>query len=65
LPSEHQTRESKAEQVDRLLSWSAFCSVLYGVFALAERRFWRAGLVALLFLVVVPWLGRKWINRAQ
>jgi membrane protein implicated in regulation of membrane protease activity len=52
-------------RIDRLLSWCAFCAVLYGVFALAERRFWRAGLVALLFLVIVPWLGRKWLNRAK
>jgi hypothetical protein len=65
LPSEHQTGESKAGQIDGLLSWCAFCAVLYGVFALAERRFWRAGLVALLFLILVPWLGKKWINRAK
>jgi hypothetical protein len=37
--------------------------MIYGVFALAERRWWRAGLVALLFLVAMPWLGKKWIDR--
>jgi len=40
--------------------------VLYGVFALAERRFWRAGLVALLFLVIVPWVGKNivpWVGK--
>jgi hypothetical protein len=65
LLSEHQTGEPKAKQIDHLLSWCAFCAVFYGVFALAERRFWRAGLLALLLLVIVPWLGKKWINRAK
>jgi hypothetical protein len=62
MTSDDPTSESKAGQVDRLLSWCAFCAVLYGVFALAERRFWRAGIVAVLFLMVIPWLGKKWIN---
>jgi hypothetical protein len=65
LPSERQTGDSKDGQIDLLLSWCAFCAVLYGVFAFAERRFWRAGFVALLFLVFVPWLGKKWLNRAK
>jgi hypothetical protein len=65
LPSEHQVGETNAWRIDRLLSWCPSCAVLYGAFALAEQRWWRTGAVVLLFLIVVPWLGKKWVNRAK
>ena len=62
---ESRTSESKADRIHRLLSVCALFAVLYVVFGLASHRYWRAGLAALVFLVVIPWLGKRWINRTR
>ena len=59
------TSESKAHRIDHVLSMCALLAVLYVVFGLASHRYWRAGLAALVFLFVIPWLGKRWINRTR
>jgi hypothetical protein len=61
--SDSQPANSKADKIDGLLSICAFMAVLYAVFGLAEHHYVRAVSAGVLFLVVVPWLGRKLINR--
>jgi hypothetical protein len=61
---EHQT-ESKADRVDRLLRVCALAAVLIGVFQWAEGHYLRALVAAVTFLLVIPWLGNRWINRSD
>jgi hypothetical protein len=61
---EHQA-ESKADRVDGLLSVCAFAAVLIGVFQCAEGHYLRASAAAVTFLLVIPWLGKRWINRSD
>jgi|HubBroStandDraft_2_1064218.scaffolds.fasta_scaffold277848_2 hypothetical protein len=56
---------SKADQIHDLLSMCAFFAVLYMVFELASHRYWKAAGAALAFLLVIPWLGKRWINRTR
>ena len=61
--SESQVRNSKADRIDGLLSTCALLAVFEGVFQWAEHHYARAVLLGVLFLVVVPWLDKRWINR--
>jgi cation transport ATPase len=61
---EHQA-ESKADRVDRLLRVCTFAAVLIGVFQWAEGHYFRALVAAVTFLLVIPWLGKGWINRSD
>ena len=61
---EHQT-ESKADRVDGLLRFCALAAVLIGVFQWAEGHYLRALVAAFTFLLVIPWLGNRWINRSD
>ncbi len=61
--SELQSRNPKAERIDRLLSTCMFLAVLIGVLQWAEGHYLRAALAGVIFLVVIPWLGRKQIER--
>jgi hypothetical protein len=54
----------KAGQVERLLYLCAGFAVFTGIFEWAEGRYLRALLGAAVFLLVIPWLGKKWINRS-
>jgi hypothetical protein len=65
MTSQPQTQESRADKIHGLLSYCAFCAVLYGVLQFSERHYWRAGIAVVFFLVVAPWLGTKWINREK
>src|SRR5450631_4495117 len=56
---EHQA-ESKPDRVDRLLSDCACWAVLIGVFQWAEGHYLRALVAAVTFLLVIPWLGKRW-----
>jgi hypothetical protein len=60
---ESQPQSSKAVRIDRLLATCAYCAVLIGVFQWAEGHYARAALGAAMFLAVIPWLGKRWINR--
>ena len=62
---EPQTQSSKADRVDRLLYMCAVAAVMIGIFQRAEGHHLRALLAAVLFLVVVPFLGKRWINRSD
>jgi hypothetical protein len=62
---ESQTQSSKADRVDRLLYLCAGAAVMIGIFQWAEGHHVRAILAAVLFLVVVPFLGKRWINRSD
>jgi membrane protein implicated in regulation of membrane protease activity len=64
LRAEHQT-ESKAERVDKLLYGCAVTAVPIGIFQWAEGHHLRALVAAVTFLLVIPWLGKKWINRSD
>lgn len=55
--------ESKADHVDRLLYSCAVAAVSIGVFQWAEGHHLRALVAAVTFLFVIPWLGKRWINR--
>jgi hypothetical membrane protein len=57
--------ESKADRVDRLLYLCAFAAVLIGVLQWAEGHHLRALVAAVTFLLVIPWLGKRWINRSD
>jgi hypothetical protein len=61
---ERQT-ESKPDRVDRLLYLCALAAVSIGVFQWAEGHYLRALVAAVTFLLVVPWLGKRWINRSD
>jgi hypothetical protein len=56
-------RTSKADKIDGLLSFCAFQAVFVGVLQWAEGHYLRAAMEGVLFLVVAPCLGRRWINR--
>ncbi len=62
---ERQTGNRKAEQIDRLLYLCAGFGVVVGVFQWAEGHHLRAALAVAVFLGIVPWLGKRWINRSQ
>lgn len=62
---EPQTGNSKADRVDGLLSACALIAVMAGVLLWAEGHYLRALVAAALFLVVIPWLGKRWINRRR
>jgi hypothetical protein len=62
MMSESRPHDSPADKIDRLLSTCAFLAVLIGVFQWAEHHYVRAVLAVVLFLVVAPWLGRRWIK---
>lgn len=64
MMSESQPHASPADKIDRLLSGCAFLAVLIGVLQWAEHHYVRAVLAAVLFLIVAPWLGRRWIGRS-
>lgn len=55
-------RKSKPDMIDSLLSGCASLAVLIGIFQWAEGHYIRAMLAAVLFLVVVPWLGKRLIQ---
>jgi len=57
--------ESKADRVDRLLHLCALAAVLIGVLQWAEGHYLRALVAAVTFLLVIPGLGKRWINRAD
>ena len=61
---ERQT-ESKPDRVDRLLYLCALAAVSIGVFQWAEGHYLRALVVAVTFLLVIPWLGKRWMNRSD
>jgi hypothetical protein len=61
---ERQT-ESKADRVDRLLYLCALAAVLIGVFQWAEGHYFSALVAAVTFLLVIPCLGKRWINRSD
>jgi hypothetical protein len=61
---ERQT-ESKPDRVDRLLYLCALAAVSIGVFQWAEGHYLRALAAAITFLFVIPWLGKRWINRSD
>jgi hypothetical protein len=61
---EHQT-PSKTDRVDRFLRVCALAAVLIGVFQWAEGHYLRALVAAVSFLLVIPWLGNRWINRSD
>jgi hypothetical protein len=56
--------ESEADRVDRVLQLCALAAVLIGVFQWAEGHYLRALGAAALFLFIIPWLGKRWINRS-
>jgi len=62
---ESKTGNLKAARTDRLLYVCAVAAVTIGVFQWAEEHYLRALLAAVVFLVVIPWLGKKWINRSD
>jgi Flp pilus assembly protein TadB len=62
---ERQPGNRKAEQIDRLLYLCAGLGVVVGVFQWAEGHHLRAVLAVAVFLVIIPWLGKSWINRSQ
>ncbi len=57
--------ESKADRVDRLLYQCAGAAVSIGVFQWAEGHYLRALVAAVTFVLVIPWLGKKWIYRSD
>jgi hypothetical protein len=57
--------ESKADRTHRLLYACEASAVMIGVFQWAEGHHFRALLAAAVFLAVIPWLGKKWINRSE
>lgn len=57
-----QQAESRADRVDRLLSVCAFAAVLIGVFQWVEGHYLRALVAAVTFLLVILWLGKRWIK---
>ena len=57
--------ESKADRVHKLLYACALAAVLIGVSQWAEGHYLRALVVAVTFLSVIPWVGTRWINRAD
>jgi hypothetical protein len=57
--------ESKADRIDRLLYLCAHAAVLIGVFQWAEGHYLGALVAAVVFLFVIPWLGKRWINRSD
>ncbi len=57
--------ESKADRVDRLLFMCAFGAVWIGVYQWAEGHYLRAVVGAAIFFFVIPWLGKRWINRSD
>jgi hypothetical protein len=61
---ERQT-ESRADRVDRLLYGCALAAISIGVFQWAEGHYLRASGAAVTFLFVIPWLGKRWINRSD
>jgi hypothetical protein len=63
MMSGSQPQKSKADRIDGLLSFCAFLAVFTAVFQLAEGHYLRAVMAGVLLLVVVPWLGKRWINR--
>jgi hypothetical protein len=62
---EPRTENSRANRVERLLYVCASAAVTTGILQWAEGHYLKALLAASLFLVVVPWLGKRWINRSQ
>jgi hypothetical protein len=58
-----QAPNSKADGIDGLGSFCAFLAVFMGVFQWAAHHYLRAVMAGVLLLVVVPWLGKRWINR--
>jgi hypothetical protein len=61
---ERQTK-SRADRVDRLLYGCALAALSIGVFQWAEGHYLRALGAAVTFLFVIPWLGKRWINRSD
>jgi hypothetical protein len=57
--------ESKADRVDSLLRVCASAAVLIGVVQWAEGHYLRALVAAVTFLLVIPGLGKRWINRSD
>ena len=54
---------SKADRVDRLLVACATLALTLGLLQWTAGHYLRALLAAVTFLFIVPWLGKKWINR--
>ena len=57
--------ESKTDRIDRLLKACALGAVVMGILEWAEGHYLRALAAAVTFLLVIPWLGNRWINRAN
>lgn len=62
---EPRTQNSRAARTERLLYACAFFSVLIAVLQWAEGHYLRELAAAAVFLVLIPWLGKKWINRSD
>jgi len=62
---EHPTENPKADRIDKLLYVCAFFGVLTGIFQRAAGHYLRALVAAATFLVLIPWLGKTWINRSN
>ena len=59
-------QNGKADRVDTLLRACIPAALITGVFQWAEHHFLRAILAAMVFLVILPWLGRRFIrSRSQ
>lgn len=63
MMSGSQPQKSKVDRIDGLLSFCAFLAVFMAVLQWAEGHYLRAVMAGVLLLVVVPWLGKRWINR--
>ena len=57
-----QPQKSKVDRIDGLLSVCASLAVFMGIFS-QQGHYLRAVMAGVLLLVVVPWLGKRWINR--
>lgn len=63
MMSGSQPQKSKVDRTDGLLCSCAFLAVFMAVFQWAEGHYLRAVIAGVLLLVVLPWLGKRWINR--
>ena len=62
---ESQPRKSKAYRIDHLLTTYMALAVPVGILQWAEGHHVRAVIAGTVFLVLIPWLGKKWIDRAD
>jgi hypothetical protein len=62
---EPRTENPKADRIERLLYVCALFGVLTGAYQWAAGHYIRALIAAAIFLVLIPWLGKKCINRSD